>query len=206
MNAFVSPRGLYLITPDTFDTKRLCDDVRAVLPYATWMQYRNKSADTHLRLEQGQALLNLCRQANVALIVNDDPILAHALGADGVHLGKADGSIQSARAMLGEHAIIGASCYGDLSRAAVAAASGANYLAFGAFFPSPTKPHAQVISFAILDRARRFGLPLVAIGGLTPDNAHRVIDAGADMIAVVSGIFSAVDPLVAARAYHDCFA
>jgi thiamine-phosphate pyrophosphorylase len=125
--------------------------------------------------------------------------------ADGVHLGEDDEGIPAARARLGEGAIIGASCYDDLSRAARAASAGAGYLAFGAFFPSPTKPAARRATGALLRDAARFGLPRVAIGGITPDNAAVPVAAGADLVAVISGVYDAPDPPAAARALQALF-
>lgn len=193
------PRGLYAITPDEADTQRLQARVAAVLPFAALVQYRNKAADAALRRAQVQALLPLCRAAGVPLIVNDDLALAAALGL-GVHLGEDDGDIAQARAQLGPWALIGASCYDDPARAASAAAAGASYVAYGAFFPSPTKPAARRASTALLEAGAGLGVWQVAIGGITADNAAPLVAAGADLIAVVSGVFDAPDPAAAARA------
>lgn len=197
-------RGLYLITPDAADTARLLDRVRAVVGEAVLLQYRNKAADPGLRREQATALLPVCRAANVPLIVNDDWPLAAELGV-GAHLGDDDGSLAEARAAMAAGAILGVSCYDDLRRADAAAAGGADYLAFGAFFPSPTKPHARRATVALLRDSARFGRPRVAIGGITPDNARGLVAAGADLLAVISGVFDAPDPRAAARAYRACF-
>jgi thiamine-phosphate pyrophosphorylase len=198
-------RGLYLLTPDEADTARLLARVRPLLAHAALLQYRNKAAGATLRREQAKALLAACRDAGVPLVVNDDWRLAAELGAEGAHLGDDDGGLREARAALGGDAILGASCYDDIARAEAAAAAGAGYLAFGAFFPSPTKPGARRAGPALLREARRFGLPLVAIGGITPDNARQLVAAGADLVAVVSGVFDAPDPVAAARAYRACF-
>jgi len=198
-------RGLYLITPDDGDTARLLSRVRAVLGQATLLQYRNKTADDAMRREQAAALLPLCRAAGVPLVVNDDWRLAADIGADGAHLGEDDGALREARAALGEAAVLGASCYDDIARAEAAAAAGASYLAFGAFFPSPTKPGARRAGLHLLAGSARFGLPRVAIGGITPDNARQLVAAGADLLAVISGVFDAPDPVAAARAYRNCF-
>lgn len=200
------PRGLYLLTPDEPDTSRLLARVRAVLGQAVLLQYRNKAAGDALRREQATALLPLCRDAGIPLVVNDDWRLAAEIGADGAHLGEADGALREARTALGAAAILGASCYDDITRAQAAAAAGASYLAFGAFFPSPTKPNARQAGLGLLADAARSGLPRVAIGGITPDNARPLIAAGADLVAVVSGVFDASDPGAAARAYRACFA
>jgi len=199
-------RGLYLITPDDGDTARLLARARAVIGQAALLQYRNKAASDALRREQAMALLPLCREAGVPLVVNDDWRLAAGIGADGAHLGEDDGALREARAALGEAAILGASCYDDIARAGAAAAAGASYLAFGAFFPSPTKPGARRANLQLLAESARFGLPRVAIGGITPDNAQQLVAAGADLVAVISGVFDAPDPLAAARAYRACFA
>jgi thiamine-phosphate pyrophosphorylase len=198
-------RGLYLITPDDADTARLLLRVHPLLAHVACLQYRNKSATPALRREQAAALLPLCRAAGVPLVVNDDAGLAAAIGVQGVHLGEHDGAIAPARAKLGANAIIGASCYDELARAERAAAEGASYVAFGAFHPSPTKPNARHATPRLLQDAARLGLPRVAIGGITPDNAQPLIAAGADLVAVISGVFDAPDPLQAARAYQACF-
>jgi thiamine-phosphate pyrophosphorylase len=200
-----SPRGLYLVTPDEADSERLLARVAPVLPFATWLQYRNKAAGPALRARQAAALQALCATAGVPLIVNDDPALAAAVGAAGAHLGEDDGDIAAARALLGADAIIGVSCYDDAGRAHAAAAAGADYLAFGAFFPSPTKPGARHARRGLLRQAASLGLPRVAIGGITPDNAPALIAAGADLVAVVSSVFDAPDPIAAARAYRALF-
>jgi thiamine-phosphate pyrophosphorylase len=198
-------RGLYLITPEDPDTRRLLTRVDAVLDHAALLQYRNKSASAGLRREQAEALRALCAARGVRLIVNDDLALARAIGADGVHLGEDDGDAHTARAVLGADALIGVSCYDDLRRAHAAVAAGADYVAFGAFFPSGTKPNARRAAFDLLRDSAGLGVPRVAIGGITPDNARSVVAAGADLIAVVSGVFDAPDPPAAAGAYRACF-
>lgn len=198
-------RGLYLITPDEPDTGRLLARVQPLLPHIAYLQYRNKAADARQRRVQAAALVTACRAAGVPLIVNDEASLVAEVGADGVHLGAADGSIAAARGLLGARSIIGVSCYDDLARAREAAAAGASYLAFGAFHTSPTKPDARRAALAILREARPLGLPLVAIGGITPDNARLLLQAGADALAVISGVFAARDPLAALAAYRAAF-
>ena len=190
-------RGLYLITPDDTDLARLSSRVAAVLPYAACLQYRNKRATPDERLAQASAMRELCSAAGVPLVVNDDPALASAVGADGVHLGEHDCAIAAARALLGQASLVGVSCYDRFEHAVAALAQGADYLAFGAFFPSPTKPAARRADLALLRRARALGAPLVAIGGITPDNARSVVGAGADMVAVISGVFDAPAPVAA---------
>lgn len=198
-------RGLYLITPDEADTSRLLARVTAVLPHAALLQYRNKTADAALRGAQAEALAVLCRDHGVPLVINDDAALALAVGAAGVHLGEDDGDIAVARGLLGENAIIGMSCYDDLSRAGTAAAAGAGYVAFGAFFPSTTKPNARHATPGLLRDSAGLGLPRVAIGGITPDNARELVDAGADLLAVIGGVFDAPDPAAAARRIRALF-
>lgn len=198
-------RGLYLLTPDECDTPRLLDRVAAVIDHASLLQYRNKRADAALADAQVAALLPLCRAHGVPLLVNDDWHLAARHGTDGAHLGEHDGDLERARAALGARAILGASCYDSLELARSAAAAGASYVAFGACFPSPTKPLARRVPAALLLEARALGLPVVAIGGITPDNAARVVEAGADLVAVISGVFDAPDPVHAARAYLRAF-
>lgn len=205
MNPRWPRRGLYLLTPDLADTGQLLTRVGDVLADAVLLQYRNKTADAALRREQATALLALCRRHGVPLIVNDDAALAADIGADGVHLGEDDEDVSAVRAWLGRGALIGASCYDSLERAQRVADAGADYVAFGAFFPSPTKPHARRATPDLLRAAAALRLPRVAIGGITPDNASSLIDAGADLIAVVSGVFDAADPAAAAHAYRDCF-
>lgn len=199
-------RGLYAITPDENDTGRLLRRVEDVLQAgAAWLQYRNKQADARLRAGQARALLTLCRDVGTPLIINDDWRLAAELGADGAHLGSGDGALSAARRALGDEAIIGASCYDVLGLAQRAVDAGASYIAFGAYFASPTKPHAPRASHGLLRAASVFGVPRVAIGGISPDNARPLIKAGADLIAVISGVFDAPDPAAAARAYVACF-
>ena len=198
-------RGLYLLTPDDIDTPRLLERVAAVVGFASLLQYRNKLADAALAAVHVDALLPLCRRHGVPLLVNDDWTLARAAGADGAHLGEDDGDLQAAREALGPTAIIGASCYDSLAHAEAAARAGASYLAFGACFPSPTKPNARRATPGLLRVARQLDLPVVAIGGITPDNARSVVEAGADLLAVISGVFDAPDPPAAAQAYLRAF-
>jgi thiamine-phosphate pyrophosphorylase len=191
-------RGLYAIT----DGPRadLIDACAAALQGgAALLQYRDKSTDAPRRLHEARALQALCARHRVPLIVNDDIGLALAAGAAGVHLGEHDATPAEARARLGADAIIGVSCYDSLERASAFATTGVDYLAFGAFFASSTKPAARHAKPALLRQARAFGLPLVAIGGIDADTARGVIDAGADAVAVVSALFGARDVRAAAR-------
>ncbi|HEY1142245.1 MAG TPA: thiamine phosphate synthase [Lysobacter sp.] len=206
MNPHWPSRGLYAITPDEPDTKRLLVRVETVLRAgASWLQYRNKGASDDLRAEQALALQSLCSRFKVPLIINDDWALAAAVGAAGAHLGEDDGELALARHELGANAVLGASCYNDLKLARQAEFAGASYIAFGAFFASPTKPNARQASPDLLREAAALGLPRVAIGGITPDNARPLVEAGADLIAVISGVFDAPDPTAATRAYLSCF-
>jgi thiamine-phosphate pyrophosphorylase len=196
--------GLYAIT----DGPRadLFAAVRAALEGgASVLQYRDKTRDAARRMREVRALADLCVQFRVPLIVNDDVELARASGAAGVHLGEDDPAIGDARRELGPHAIIGVSCYDSLQRARDAAGTGADYLAFGAFFPTTTKAGTRHASPALLREAGQFGLPRVAIGGITPDNGRSLIEAGADFLAVVSGVFAASDVGAAARQYVSLF-
>lgn len=198
-------RGLYLITPDEPDTDRLLARVRPVLGEAAVLQYRNKAADAALAFRQADVLATLCRERGVPLIVNDDAALAEAVGAAGVHLGEHDGDPDAVRARLGAQAIVGVSCYDSLSRARDAAQAGASYLAFGAFFPSTTKPNARRATPDLLRDSAALGLPRVAIGGITPDNGGALVEAGAELLAAIAAVFDAPDPVAAARAFRACF-
>lgn len=209
MTAFPSDRplrGLYAITPDEPDADRLLARVEPVLAAGpALLQYRNKGADAALRRRQARLLLTLCRMHRVPLIVNDDWRLAAEIGADGAHLGGDDGDLREAHAALGDNALLGASCYDSFDRARRAAEAGARYVAFGAFHASGTKPLARRADIRLLHESAGLGLPRAAIGGITPDNARPLIDAGADLIAVIGGLFDAPDPRSAALAYLACF-
>ena len=199
-------RGLYLLTPDESDTGRLVARVEPLLGLGVaLLQLRCQAGGGPRRREQTRALLRLCLAHGVPLILNDDWRMACELGAAGAHLGADDGSLVDARAALGPDAILGASCYGDLERARRAKNAGASYLAFGAFFPSTSKPLAARAPLSLLREARPLGLPLVAIGGITADNAETVIAAGADLIAVIGAVFDAPDPAASMRALRSSF-
>jgi thiamine-phosphate pyrophosphorylase len=200
-------RGLYAVTPDEPDTGVLKHKVRKALAGgARIVQYRNKSANARLRLEQGAELLALCRKAGALLIVNDDLDLALAIGADGLHLGRGDTALAAARAKLGEGRLLGASCYDSLDLALAARSSGADYVAFGSAFPSATKPGATRAPLGLYREAKALlDSPIVAIGGITPENARTVIEAGADAIAVIGALFGAPDIEAAARRFDRLF-
>jgi thiamine-phosphate pyrophosphorylase len=198
-------RGLYAITPDSADSERLLQRVPAVLqagPAA--LQYRNKLAGAAQRRAEARALAGMCRRHGVPLIVNDDVDLALEVDAAGVHLGRDDGTLPAARARLGAK-LLGASCYDSLAQARAAVAQGADYVAFGSVFPSPTKPAAVRAPLALFGAARALGVPLVGIGGITLENAPALIAAGADCVAVISALFDAPDPGATARAFAQLF-
>lgn len=179
---------------------------RAIAGGAKVVQYRDKSADTHRREAEAAALVRLCRRNGVAIIVNDDVELALGSDADGVHLGRDDAQLSAARRRLGNDRIIGVSCYNLLTRAESAQRDGADYVAFGSMFPSSTKPDASRADIATIESARRrIHLPIVAIGGITPQNGASLLDAGVDLLAVVRGVFAGDDPAVAAREYIQLF-
>jgi thiamine-phosphate pyrophosphorylase len=187
-----SPQGLYAITPDCLETRDLLSAVAAALAGGCrWIQYRNKRAAPALRREQAGRLNDLCRDQGANLIINDDMNLAREISAAGVHLGREDGDIAHARQFLGSKAILGASCYQEIDMARTAIREGANYVAFGAVYPSPTKPLATRAPLFLLRRAKMEGLaPVCAIGGITLANAAPLIKAGVDLLAVISDLFS----------------
>ncbi|RPI47555.1 MAG: thiamine phosphate synthase [Betaproteobacteria bacterium] len=198
--------GLYAVTPDEPDTQHLATMVgEAIAGGAHLVQYRNKTASAQLRAEQAMALLDVCRAGGVALIINDDIDLAARIGADGLHLGRDDGDLAQARARL-PSALLGASCYGDIGRAQVAKRLGADYVAFGSFFASSTKPGATRAPLAIVAEAKRtVGLPVVAIGGITLANAPTLLAAGVDAVAVISALFAAGSVRDAAQSFTALF-
>lgn len=199
--------GLYAVTPDTTDTPGLLAKVEAALSGgARLLQYRNKTASAALRLTQGRALLALCWEYQVPLIINDYLELALALDAHGLHIGGEDGLITEARNRLGPDKILGVSCYGRIENALAAAGAGATYVAFGGFFPSKVKPGAARTPVELLGEAKRgLKLPVVAIGGITLDNAPALLAAGADSVAVISALFEAPDIRGAAQRFNNLF-
>jgi thiamine-phosphate pyrophosphorylase len=200
--------GLYLVTPDCDDTALLCQQVKqAVQGGVSMVQYRHKTASEALRLAQASALLSICREADVPLLINDHISLALTLDADGVHVGQHDEAVAQARALLGAGKIIGASCYNRFELAEQAQAAGADYIAFGACYPSPTKPEAPRANAALFTQAKQsLSLPVVGIGGITLDNAPPLIAAGADALAVITDIFQAGDISARCRQYLPLFA
>jgi thiamine-phosphate pyrophosphorylase len=198
--------GLYLITPDHADTKNFLARVLPVLSSkVAAVQYRNKLANTTQMREQAEVLLEQCRILNIVFVVNDDINLAHEIAADGVHLGEHDADLKTARKLLGPDAIIGVSCYNSLKLAENAAADGADYIAFGAVYASGTKPQARNAGLELFSQAAPLHLPMVAIGGITPDNAAYTLAAGAHFLAVIGAIFDAPDPAAEAAKFISVF-
>ena len=199
--------GLYALTPDLADTAELLRRSRAaLLGGARLLQYRNKGADGAQRREQAGALLGLCREFGAPLIVNDDLGLALEIGADGAHLGREDGDLAAARAALGPGRLLGVSCYDAMERAREAKRNGADYVAFGSFFASPTKPAAVRAPLALPAQARaELGLPVCAIGGITLQNAPQLLAAGVDLLAVITDLFEAPDIRARAAAFTSLF-
>ena len=199
--------GLYAITADGLSTEELLSRSHLVLRGgAQVLQYRNKLANDALKFEQASALRRLTQEFGVSLIINDDLALAIKVDADGVHLGASDGEIAVARERLGTDKIIGASCYNRLDLALKAAEQGADYVAFGAFFPSEIKPNAPRADIALLRQARaELNLPVVAIGGITVQNGATLITAGADALAVISAVYAAPDIELAAQEFSNLF-
>jgi thiamine-phosphate pyrophosphorylase len=200
-------RGLYAITPDLdlSDRSKLRDKVQKALDGGVAaLQYRSKNLEPWEALSETKLYVSMCRTRGVPLIVNDDISLAIAAGADGVHIGKDDGDLAAARARLPAK-ILGASCYDSLDAARAAVAAGADYVAFGSVFASPTKPSAVRAPLALFAQAKALGVPLVAIGGITLENAPQLLAAGADALAVISDLFDAPDIAGRARAYGKLF-
>jgi len=210
MKTEVKLAGLYAITPDWNDTRRLLTTTEAILSAGCRIvQYRNKQTSDCHRQEQAVALRGLTRKFGARLIINDDLELALLCEADGVHLGEDDGQLAAARQRLdiaGAGKILGASCYQSLPLALAAAHAGADYLAFGSFFASPTKPQAKRADPALINAAKsETGLPVCAIGGITLANAGALVAAGADMLAVITALYDAPDPHQAALKFSQLF-
>ena len=197
-------RGLYAITPDGLPDDVLLKRVEATLRGgARFLQYRDKQSSPSRRAEMALALRALCRRYGTGFIVNDDLALALKVDADGVHLGADDGDLAAARRALGQGKILGASCYADFELARKAVAAGADYVAFGTVYPSPTKPQAVRAPLELFARCRdELCIPTCAIGGITLDNAPALLPIGADLLAVISDLFAAPDVESRARAYH----
>ncbi|MBU0753134.1 MAG: thiamine phosphate synthase [Gammaproteobacteria bacterium] len=202
-----SLQGLYAITPADNLLPRLSALVVLALEGGVRMvQYRNKDAPMPLKRSQAAELLRICHAHDARLIINDDVWLAIEIGADGVHLGRDDADAVMARQALGPKRILGVSCYDDVERAVAAEAAGADYVAVGSMFPSSTKPRATRASLELVtETKRRVKLPVAAIGGIKLDNASAVLAAGADMVAVVSDLFDAMDIKGRATAFQKLF-
>lgn len=200
--------GLYAIADTQYlDDARLLPAVgEAIAGGARIVQYRDKKHAAADRGRQAVELATLCRRLGALFIVNDDVTLTKEVRADGVHLGREDASVADARAQLGPRAIIGVSCYNKLARAVQAQNEGADYVAFGSFFPSRTKPQAVHASLELLREAKKkLRIPVVAIGGITPENGAALIAAGADALAVIEGVFGQADVRAAAERYVQLF-
>lgn len=199
--------GLYAISPDRADSADLITMTQQVLAGgAQLFQYRNKTANIALRLEQARLLAHLCREFNVPFIVNDHLDLAEEVGADGVHLGQEDASVTEARRRLGHGKIIGVSCYDRLELSIEAEHQGADYVAFGAFYASITKPGATVASIDLLRHAKqKLHIPIVVIGGITSSNAMKLINLGADAVAASHALFGARNIQSAAEKFSRLF-
>ena len=200
-------RGLYAITDSQLLAGKFLSYVEAALDGGvTLLQYRDKGTDESRRLREATSLLKLCERYKTRLIINDDADLAARLDV-GVHMGQTDGSLTAARGLLGHKAIVGATCHGQLELADKAKADGATYLAFGRFFNSTTKPGATAVELDVLRQARaRFNMPIAVIGGITLENAPPLVELGADLLAVVHGLFGAENAQEVtrrARAFND---
>jgi len=200
-------RGLYAITPECTDGQHLLAQVEAALAGGCrLLQYRDKLSAMPERVARARALRQLAGRFGARLLINDDLALAMLVGADGVHLGQEDGNLAAARAILGPSRWLGASCYADLACARHAAAAGADYVAFGAVYPSPTKPQAPLAAVDLFKQAKTtLDVSSCAIGGITLDNAAPLIAAGADLLAVITDLFNAPDIAVRAAAYQHLF-
>ncbi|KOR28766.1 hypothetical protein TI03_03995 [Achromatium sp. WMS1] len=202
-------RGLYAITPDQpyLDSSLITQVEQAIRGGAKLLQYRNKNANKANRLTIAKKLFSICQTYNIPLIINDDLELTQTIGAAGIHLGKNDVDLALARQKLGTQAIIGASCYNSLDLAISAQQAGANYVAFGSFFPSTTKPLATLAQPDLLKQAKaRLYIPIVAIGGINHNNGAKLISQGADMLAMVGGIFATKDAETNAQLIAKLFA
>jgi thiamine-phosphate pyrophosphorylase len=200
-------KGLYLVTPDWDGTDALIKATETALSVGIGLlQYRHKTANGELRLEQASALLKLCRQHNVPFIVNDHIDLCIALDADGIHVGGTDASVAVVRTLIGKDKILGASCYGDFALAEQAQIAGASYVAFGGFYPSRVKKYEVSTPASIVSKAKsQLTLPVCVIGGMTPENAKPLVKEGADMVAAISSVYSADDIATAVREFAALF-
>ena len=200
-------RGLYLVTPNWDDTDKLLHVTRQALGAgASLIQYRHKDAGPELREEQAGALLALCRRHGRPLVINDHLPLCERLDADGVHVGGQDAPLAVVRELLGPDKIVGASCYGDMELARAAQSAGASYVAFGGFYPSLVKKYPVTTPPQLVAQAKaQLHVPVVVIGGMTPDHARPLVDLGADMVAAISSVYQAPDPYGSAREFVTLF-
>lgn len=199
--------GLYAITPGLVDTTLLLTKTEQVLAGgARLVQYRNKAADKRLRHDQAKSLLQLCRSYDSPMIVNDYVDLAAEIDADGVHVGEHDADIEATRKLLGANKIIGASCYNTLELALQAEKKGADYVAFGAFYPTLTKQNTVTAPIGILSNAKKMlTIPIICIGGINLTNALPLIQSGADAIAVCNALYQAKDIYKTAETFVQFF-
>lgn len=200
--------GLYVLTDcDNYGGNQFLEKTEAILESGIAMlQHRNKKDSADVRLEQAKKLQHLCRQYDVPLIINDDIELAKKIHADGIHLGSNDLPCAEARIQSGTGHIIGISCYNSLARAINAESDGADYVAFGSFYPSTTKPDAVSADLELLQSAKKhIKLPIVAIGGITPENAKPLLQAGSDFLAVSRAIYGVENPAGEVKKFNQLF-
>ncbi len=199
--------GLYVITDSILlpGDSVLSAVAAAIRGGATLIQYRDKTSSGTEQSRLASELQKLCSASNVPLIINDSPQLALDSHASGVHLGLTDGNLEEARTRLGKTALIGATCHGNLQLASTAVSAGADYVAFGRFSQSATKPGAPPADRSVLAQAKSLDVPVVAIGGVTLENGAPLIKAGADFLAVVGGLFEADDIEQQARSFTELF-
>ena len=200
-------KGLYAITPDSADLNTLIQKTQLAIEGGAFMvQYRSKIHDRDVKMQQCAAILRICREYDIPCIVNDDVEMCRVLEADGVHLGENDDNIAEVRRILGEDSIIGSSCYDQLNRAKIAQKEGASYVAFGTMFPTPTKPNAPRATLELLREAKsEIQIPIVAIGGITMNNAHDVIETGIDAIAVITSLYESNSIKETAETFSQMF-
>lgn len=208
MNKAHKLHGLYLVTPDWDDTRKLLEATELALKGGiALLQYRHKTADAAQRQEQAECLQALCRSYQVPFIINDHVELCMSLDADGIHVGGTDKSVADVRKMIGPEKILGASCYGDLQLALSAQAAGASYVAFGGFYPSKVKKYPVTTPPTIVSDWKAQGkVPSVVIGGMTKENSAPLVENGADMVAAISSIYLAGDPQRAVQEFNALFA
>ena len=205
-SAGLPAEGLYVLTSGDTQHQPVAAIALAIAGGAAMVQYRDKFSTCKERLIRARSIKQICTKAGVPLIINDSPALAREVGADGVHIGRDDADLNEARESLGSTAIVGVSCYNDLERAVWAQYNGADYVAFGCFYLSKTKPDARPVEISLLREAKtRLCVPVVAIGGITAANGLPLIEAGADLLAVAEGVFGGDDPGAAARRYTRLF-